>query len=201
MSGASRIMFVNSVLMPSNLLESSGSCTRISCDPMKTLSSMLHFFATSAQTDSTLSTVPSFFCHSSTISWNFVPCTYLFEPRFWSSRLSFSSASTMRSSTTMLTTSESGLNGTKSRCKPAQSFSIFTSCFSITSSFCARSTISETLSAQVCSSSARRSPSENFSSIVNFFPVTCCRSFQCLSRIAGCLSSATSGSEVSSALT
>ena len=199
-SGASRIMFVNSVLTPSNRLESSGSCTRISCEPMNTLSSMLHFLATSAHTDRTLSTVPSFFCQSSTISWNLVPWTYLLDPRFCKSKLSFSSASTIKSSTTMFTTSESGVNGTKSRFNAAHVSSIFTSCFSMTSSFCARSTISLTLSAHVCSSSASKSPSENLSSIVNFLPVTCCKSFQCRSRIAGWRSSATSGREVSSAL-
>ena len=67
-SGASLMRPMNSLLISSKRLESSGSCWRISCDPTKTDSSMFHFFATTVHVRRHDSTVPSFICHSPTVS-------------------------------------------------------------------------------------------------------------------------------------
>mmetsp|Transcript_11619 Transcript_11619/g.49589 ORF Transcript_11619/g.49589 Transcript_11619/m.49589 type:complete len:259 (+) Transcript_11619:870-1646(+) len=200
-SGASFIKLWKSPFMPSKRLESSGSCTLMSAEPTNTDSSMDHFLATSCQTPSTESTVPSLLCHSVTLSRNTgLPCTYFDPPRFCKARLSFSNASAMRSSTTRLSTSESG-NGEKSRLSALHVSSNFASCFSMTSSFCARSTISETASTQVWSSRASKSPRLNVSSITKCFPVAFMSCFQCRSRIDGWCNSETSGKDVSSAFT
>mmetsp|Transcript_14097 Transcript_14097/g.33829 ORF Transcript_14097/g.33829 Transcript_14097/m.33829 type:complete len:227 (-) Transcript_14097:1523-2203(-) len=194
-SGAFFIRSWKSALIMSKRLESSGSCTRMSAEPTNTDSSMLHFLDTSPHTVSVLSTVPIFFCHPLTSSRNLgLPCTYLEPLRFCSARLSFSSVSWMMSSTISDSTSESG-KGVKLRLRLAHVSSIFFSCFSITSSFCARSTISLTASTHVCSSSASRSPRLNFSSMTKCLPVARMSCFQWRSRMSGDRRSATSGTD------
>mmetsp|Transcript_66587 Transcript_66587/g.210804 ORF Transcript_66587/g.210804 Transcript_66587/m.210804 type:complete len:211 (-) Transcript_66587:4222-4854(-) len=201
MSGAAFIRSWKSALMPSKRLESSGSCTRMSAEPTKIDSSACHFFCTSPQVVRHESTAPSFFCHPVTISRNLgLPCTYLPPLMFCSARLSVSRASRMRSSTASCMTSESWY-GWNMRSRLAQVSSIFLRAFSITSSFCARSTISDTASTHVWSSSASRSPRENFSSMTKCLPVARMSCFQWRSRMDGWCRSDTSGSEVSSAFT
>mmetsp|Transcript_23990 Transcript_23990/g.77994 ORF Transcript_23990/g.77994 Transcript_23990/m.77994 type:complete len:292 (-) Transcript_23990:437-1312(-) len=200
-SGALFMRSWKSALTPSKRFESSGSCTRMSAEPTKTDSSIAHFLDTSVHVASTESTVPSFFCQPVTASRNLgLPWTYLPADMFWRLRLSVSSASVMVSSTTRLSTSESG-NGWYSRLRLAHVSPIFLSAFSMTSSFWARSTISDTASTQWWSSSSRRFPRLNLSSMVNDLPVARWSWRQWRSRIEGWWRSLTSGSDVRSALT
>ncbi len=142
-SGALRMSSWKSALTTSKRLESSGSWTRMSAEPTKMDSSACHFFCTSPHVLMTLSTVPRFFCQRATASRNMgLVCTYFCPDMFCSCRLSFSSASVMASSICSAMMSVSWY-GEKPKLSAAHVSSIFLSCFSMLSSFCARSTISE----------------------------------------------------------
>mmetsp|Transcript_33993 Transcript_33993/g.79402 ORF Transcript_33993/g.79402 Transcript_33993/m.79402 type:complete len:265 (+) Transcript_33993:148-942(+) len=199
---ASFMRSFHSASTPSKRFESSGSWTRMSAEPMKIDCRFCHLPCTSRHVDSTTSTEPSFFCQFWTLSRkSALPCTYLDDWRFWSWRELSSRASMTVSSTASRKRSALSGSGGKDRFCTLHVSASFCSCFSMVSSFWARSTISSTSSSKRWSSRSSMPPKVNLSSILNVMPHARMSWFQWRSRMAGWWSSSTRGSDVCMFLT
>jgi len=191
---ASAICSLKDASMPSKRLASSGSCSRMSSEPMKMASSEHHWRCTSIQFSSTWRTPARRVFHD-VICASKKPMKRL--PIMFCSATSWSSSASMVADASLRMVTPVFLKGSYSSCSASHVVSMRLSCLSILSSMRACSTVSPTCSAYLCSSSARSTPRDILSSMTNVLPQMRMSFFQWRSRIDSSRKSCTSGRSTS----